>query len=315
MRVLLTGASGFLGRNFILRAPEDWRIVGVYNASPSFVEFAATHGNGRVTTVKCDLADAEQVADLSAQHGSSWDCCVYLAANVDLPGSVHDPIRDWRFHVGALLNLLSSASFKRFVFLSSGAVYDGLRGHVDPSRALSPTLPYAISKLASEHYIKTFRHRRSTLDSYSIVRFFGAYGPYETSSKIYTKLTRAFAFERQTDFTIYGSGENLIDAMYVDDAIAALQLVVTREHHDVTVDLCSGAPLSIEGLVTRAANAFGVGAVRILRRGESSENIHFRAEPSIFQSMYGWAPSVPLEVGLAKLAKHLAHNLEPRLAI
>ena len=55
-----------------------------------------------------------------------------------------------------------------------------------------------------------------------MVRFFGAYGPYEASHKIYTRLVRAFALESRNTYTIYGDGANLIDAMYVDDAIDAV---------------------------------------------------------------------------------------------
>ena len=71
--------------------------------------------------------------------------------------------------------------------MSSGAVYDGLRGAVSPATPVSPRLPYAISKLASEQYLRFFAEHRGTVDSYVNVRFFGAYGPYEAARKITTQ--------------------------------------------------------------------------------------------------------------------------------
>ena len=44
MRVLVTGASGFIGHNVLLRAPREWEIVAVYNSTPGLEEFVKAHG-------------------------------------------------------------------------------------------------------------------------------------------------------------------------------------------------------------------------------------------------------------------------------
>ena len=114
--------------------------------------------------------------------------------------------------------------------MSSGAVYDGLVGTVTPATPVAPRLPYAISKLASEHYVRFFAERRGTLGSYVNVRFFGAYGPYEAERKITTRWLRAMA-AGQREFVVRGDGKNLIDFMYVDDAVDGLLALVERARH------------------------------------------------------------------------------------
>jgi len=308
MDLLVTGASGFLGRNFLLRAPRDWRITALYRRDATFPKFVACLQRPNVAAVECDLADPAQVAGLVAKHGRDWESCLYLAAKVDIPWSVREPQQDLLVNTAPLLNLLDAIHVGRFVYFSSGAVYDGLQGEVGPRMNVTPTLPYAISKLACERYVEFYHRRRKSLDRYMVVRFFGAYGPYEASHKIYTRLVRAFAVEGQTTYTIYGDGRNLIDAMYVDDAADAIRRIVTGSHWNAVIDLASGHPVTIETLVREAANAFGVPHAHIQKEGIAHENIEFWASNREMRDWYGFDPQIPLAQGLPQLRDFLSRS-------
>ncbi len=171
---------------------------------------------------------------------------------------------------------------------------------------MAPTLPYAISKLASEQYIQAFVRHRGRPRRATIVRFFGAFGPYEPPRKLYTKLVRRFAIERNPAFTIIGDGENYIDAMYVNDAVHALHLILEAPPDEGvrTVDLGVGARETVNEVVLRAAHVFGI-EPQIEHTGDSPEYITFAIDPSVFARQYGFAPSVSLEEGFQRLAAHL----------
>jgi nucleoside-diphosphate-sugar epimerase len=139
----------------------------------------------------------------------------------------------------------------------------------------------------------------------TIIRFFGAYGPYEPARKIYTRLVRRFALERKPQFTVLGDGENYIDAMYVDDAIAALLAVLDQPAAGLdTMDFGLSHRETITQLVVRAAHTFGL-EPEIKYEGNSPEYIAFYIDPLPFYERYGVQPKVPLEVGLHRLAEHL----------
>src|SRR4029453_6016727 len=87
-------------------------------------------------------------------------------------------------------------------------------------------LPYAISKLASEEYIRFYADRRGAPANFINVRFFGAFGPYEPLRKITPRFLTAVG-RGDRDFTLRGDGRNLIDFMYVDDAVRGLLALVT----------------------------------------------------------------------------------------
>ncbi len=201
---------------------------------------------------------------------------------------------------------------RRLVYVSSGAVYDGWRGSVSPRCALSPSLPYAISKLASEGYV---RHlvQRGRVGSAVNVRFFGAYGPYEPPRKIYTRLVQRFGGERDARFVIRGDGRNRIDAMFIEDAVRALLQLLERTDaigNILTVDLHAGQSMQIIDLVRRAGEAFGLNA-EISFEGTVSEYNEFCSEDRTMFDQFGFLPLVSLGDGLHRLAAHLGYTIEP----
>jgi nucleoside-diphosphate-sugar epimerase len=296
MNVLLTGASGFIGRNVLLRAPRAWRITAVYHSQP-IEGFVHQHGLDFVTPVACDLTNPPAVDRLVASTGAV-DAVLYLAANGDPAASASRPAWDLHLNTVAPLTLLERLRGGRFVYISSGAVYDGLAGDVTPSTPVSPRLPYAISKLATEQYVRHFADERRTIDGYANVRFFGAYGPYEAPRKITTRWLRA-VLEGQRVFTIRGNGENLIDFMHVDDAVDALLRLTSASDFSGTVDLACGAPVTINAIVASMARACGAD-VRVAHEGHTEEYIRFRSADRTMRERFGFTPSVPFDEGIRR---------------
>ncbi len=301
MKVLLTGAAGFLGRNLLLLAPADWEIVALYRGGgEEFPNFVDGLDRERVTAVRCDLSNVEDVRQLSEKHGCEWESCIYLAAKVDIPWSVREPDQDLMANTIPLLNLLRQTRIGKLVYFSSGAVYDGCQGEAAPSTPVRPTLPYAISKLACERYVEAFASRKRTVARFLNVRFFGAYGPFEAPHKIYTRLIQSFCVDKQDSYTIYGDGQNLIDAMYVDDAVEAIRLMLTGEHWNDTVNLAGGHPVTVENLVRQVASAIHPGIVRIEKRGVAHESNQFWGSTKEMQETFGFAPQVALAAGIKR---------------
>jgi len=307
MRLLITGAAGFMGRNALLALPHSWQVAALYRpGNTDFLDFVESHQLHHIQPVACDLTDVCQVEQAVDQVGGRFDSCLALASNTSIPLSIEQPVKDLTTNTIGLIHLLQRCSFDHLVYLSSGAVYIGLTGLIGPSMALSPDLPYAISKLAAEQYIQAFVHHYHRPRRATIIRFFGAYGPYEPPRKLYTKLVRRFAFERNSRFTVIGDGENYIDAMYVDDAMQALLAVLTSlpEEEIRCIDLGIGSRETVNQVVTRAAHAFGI-EPRISHEGSTAEYIRFVIDPQSFAQAYHFTPTISLEEGFKRLASHL----------
>lgn len=303
MRVLVTGASGFIGRNVLLRAPREWDIVAVYHQAASLRAFVAAHHLDHVRVVQCDLANAESVRNLMTAAGGPIDAVLYLAANGDPAVSATAPLVDLHQNTVAPVTFLDQCHAGHVVYVSSGAVYDGLQGPVSPATPVSPRLPYAISKLATEQYLRYFCERRGSVGSFINVRFFGAYGPYEAVRKITTRWLSAVA-AGQREFAIRGTGENLIDFMYVDDAVDGFLALVKAAGARLTVDFASGTPVTVNQVVRAMAEVMGV-EITVRHEGHTEEFIEFRSVDATMRDRFGFAPSVSLSDGLRKLRAHL----------
>lgn len=304
MKVVVTGASGFIGRNVLLRAPREWAIFATYHSTPDLPSFVAEQKLTHVTPVRCNLLDERDVQALAATIGGRPDAMLYLAANGDPAASAERPRWDLERNTLAFVNTLEHCPAGHVVYVSSGAVYDGLSGAVSPATSVSPRLPYAISKLASEQYLQFFCERRGTVDSYVNVRFFGAYGPYEAPRKITTRWLQAMA-AGQRAFVVRGDGRNLIDFMYVDDAVDGFLALVKARGERRTVDFASGAPVSVNDIVRTMAEVLKAD-VTIRNEGHVAEYIEFRSTDTTMRDRFGVVPSVPFAAGLDRLKSFLA---------
>jgi nucleoside-diphosphate-sugar epimerase len=278
-------------------------VTALFHRTPLH-DFLVQHRLSHVRAMHCDLLSAADVRAVADAVGGRPDAVMYLAANGDPAASSAQPRWDLESNTTALVNFLEHCATDHLVYVSSGAVYDGLVGAVTPASEVSPRLPYAISKLASEQYIRFFSERRQSVGSYINVRFFGAYGPYEAERKITTRWLRAMS-AGQRDFVVRGDGKNLIDFMYVDDAVAGFLALLGARGTSMTVDFASGAPVSVDDVVQAMARALGV-SITVAHEGDVPEYIQFRSVDDTMRTRFGIRPSIPFVEGFQRFQRFFA---------
>lgn len=304
MKVAVTGASGFIGKNFVLNVPKQWETFGFYNFSLDFLDFIKKNRLEKVSPIKVNLTNESEVKKLKNKVGSDFDVVLYLASNSDPAYSVKQPASDLNSNVGGLINFFNNFKCKKLIYFSSGAVYDGLSGLVGPESKLNPKLPYAISKLTAEQYIKFFE-KKGNINGYSIIRFFGAFGPYEPKRKIYTNLINELHFKDKNEFTIRGNGKNYIDAMYINDTITGIFKMIEKGEGNNIFDFGSGNPLTINNLVTRVAKVFGKEKIKIKHKGSVPECNQFYMSNKIIEKEFSFFLKFTLEKGIKKFTQFL----------
>ena len=303
MKILLTGGLGFIGKNFLLHRPSDWQVFALDKTEDK--NFQKKIKNAKF--FKVELMDKNMVRIL-AKKMPNFDVCLHLAANGDPALSVADPLWDLRSTTETLINVGVNFDIKKLIYLSSGAVYDGSRGLISKRTVVNPLLPYAISHLAAENYCQYFQ-KSGKIKEYLIIRFFGAYGPYEPSRKIYTNLVKAFGVKKQREFIIRGNGKNLIDAMFIEDAVKGIVAAISSKKTNLTVDFCKGDHPTVNQLVQGAASVFNI-KVGIKHHGQVPEYNQFYASPKEFEKLFGFRPEISFDEGLKKLEEWIRSNKE-----
>lgn len=224
-RVVVTGGAGFVGSHLVDRlVDEAWEVLVLDDLSSGRVSrLASARRRGSVSVHKIDIRSPGLVDALSR---FSPDLVFHLAAQTSVAVSMENTRLDADVNITGSLNLMEAsqvARVQRLVFTSTGGALFGRRAHL-PAREGTPRRPdspYGISKKVVEDYLGFWRRSRG-LD-YAVVRPANIYGPRQDPSGeagVVAVFTRACLDRRRP--TVFGSGTDTRDYVYVEDVVDAL---------------------------------------------------------------------------------------------
>ena len=297
MNFLITGGTGFIGAALAnalvagghhVRALDDLSAGGERDVLDS-----------RVLFTRGDVRDIPKLWTLL----NGVDCVCHLAARVSVPESVLYPVEYNDVNAGGTVSLMAAvrdAGVKRVVFASSGAIYgEQPRQPIAESSALNPQTPYAVSKLAAEHYVLAIGElwKIETV----ILRIFNAYGPGQPLPPSHAPVIPRYL--RQVisggSLVVFGGGEQTRDFVYIDDVVHAVSAAAQQPKLNRTVlNVGSGRETSIAQLVTAIEEVTGRDAHRINRAVESAGVSRLVADVSRAGEVLSWTPAVDLRTGL-----------------
>lgn len=218
---LITGIAGFIGSS-LARAllGQGHQVRGVDNFATGKRE------NIQEILDRIDFRDAD-LLDLDSMHKAcaGVDFVLHQAAIPSVPKSVLDPLGSNRANVDGTVNLLvaaRNAKVKRVVYAASSSAYgDTPTLPKQENMRPDPISPYAVAKLASEHYMVSF-YRCYQIETVAL-RYFNVFGPRQDPSSPYSGVLAKFItlMLRGEQPTINGDGEQSRDFTYIDNVVSA----------------------------------------------------------------------------------------------
>jgi UDP-glucose 4-epimerase len=312
LRVLVTGAAGFIGSHLVDRLLADGEdVVGVDDLSSGKLSnlIDARHTRmGKFTFQRLDITSTA-VGDLVKRVKP--EVVFHLAAQVDVRKSVEDPLHDAHINVLGTLNLLQAAAdagTAKVVFTSSGGC---IYGEPDESRLpvtedqiflpeAMPESPYGVSKKITHDYLRYYRTVKD-LD-FTALALANVYGPrQEPASEVGLEGQVVAIFCRKMlagrPCTIYGDGTQTRDFVFVEDVVSAF--VAAREGASgELVNIGSGRELSVNELYARLAELTGARLEPVHAGARPGELQRIYVDPSKAAAMLGWRPTTELDEGL-----------------
>ena len=246
-RVLVTGGSGFIGRQFVAGLSAAGVHVRVVDLKP--------HPDPTVDIVQGDIADSGVIA---AAFDGGFDAVVHLAAVTSVLKSVEHPEETYRTNVAGTHRVLEgarTAGVKALVFSSTNAVTGPMEAPAITERAtLRPLTPYGATKAAGEMLMSAYTA------SYGVrctcLRLTNVYGPgMQAKDSIVARLMRGIRLG--TTFEIYGDGRQVRDYVHVHDVLAAARLALADPSWHGPVVIGAGKSLSVLEVVDEVRRVTG----------------------------------------------------------
>lgn len=301
MRFLVTGGAGFIGRALANRLVRDGQEVLVLD------DLSAGEADALDPAVLFTRGDVNDVPKLWTLL-QDVDCVFHLAARVSVPQSILYPREYNAVNVGGTVSVMEAmrdAGVRRVVLTSSGAVYgEQAVQPVHEALTVHPDSAYAVSKLASEHYV----HAIGALWGIETVclRIFNAYGPDQRVPASHWPVVPRFLSQAMGggSLVVYGSGDQTRDYVYIDDVVAALLSASTAQDvNRLTMNVGSGKETSVTELVAAVERVTGTQA-HVLRNPQQLGGVsRLCADISLARQRLGYGPPMALEDGLRLVAR------------
>jgi len=253
MRVLITGANGFLGRNLIRYLEQfDYELVltdlspGLFTTTPSWTNNWTIH--------YCDL---ESNFDHIQKLIKGVDVVIHLANRARIQPSWSDYESYYNMNITGsqrLFDLSQKNDVKKFIYISSSSVYGNNGTQIQKETdILMPSNPYALSKMAAEFALKIQKQKGST--ELVIVRPFTMYGDFMDfgpNALVISKFINAW--EKNQPLIIEGSGNQKRDFLHSSDAVIGLKIILDKSVDEDIFNLGSGKSVSVQQLANAVSN-------------------------------------------------------------
>ena len=300
MRILVTGAAGFIGSHLtrsLLASGHE--VVGLDDLSTGF-ESNLPPAQTSWRFLRGDIRDDRVCREATA----GADAIVHLAGRNSVPRSIDDPRSAYEVNVLGSLKLLDAAreqGVKRVVYASSSSVYGD-----DPtlpkreSQVLRPLSPYAASKAALEQ-TATVWARVWGLHTVGL-RFFNVFGARQNPEGPYAAVVPCFlraAFEGRQP-TIHGDGTVSRDFTHVSNVIHAIGLALrsSRVPPGEVLNVACGARVTVRQLWEAIACETGATTPPVFGPSRAGDMPHSQADISRARELLGYSPVTPFHEGI-----------------
>jgi dTDP-glucose 4,6-dehydratase len=316
VRILVTGAAGFIGSNFVHywleRHPDD-ELVAL-----DLLTYAGNRANlagveDRITFVEGDIADLELGRRLFKDH--ELDVVVNFAAESHNSLAVVDPGRFFRTNVIGTQTLLEAAreagALRRFHHVSTCEVYGDLPLDTDDvfteDSPYLPRTPYNASKAGADHAVRAY-HETYGLPI-TITNCSNNYGPYQFPEKVIPLFVTNALDDRE--LPMYASTQNKREWLHVRDHCRAIELVLGSDRVGETYNVGSGLEASIEEIADLVIQLTGKPeSLKTIVPDRPGHDRRYLLDSSKLRRELGWAPEISWEDGLRQTVEWYAAHRE-----
>ncbi len=306
MRILVTGAAGFIGSHLVdtlVNLGHD--VVGLDNFDGSY-DIRAKERNLQMALsrpqfsfVRGDILDGDTLTEILRKR--EIEIVVHLAAKTGVRSSIGDPLGYHRTNVLGTVNVLEAArvfGITRIIYASSSSVYGNNRKtpFSEDDSVDHPVSPYAASKRAGEVICRNY-HSMYGLNIYAL-RFFTVYGPRQRPDMAIHKFTRLIL--NGCKIPVFGEGNLRRDFTFIDDIIQGVTNSVERVRGFELINLGESTTISVSRLIEVIEAGLSKRAVIELLPIQEGDVDETYADITKARRLIDYQPKVGIEEGVRR---------------
>ena len=302
MRYLVTGGAGFIGSHLVEHLVGEGHNVVVLDDFSTGKRENLDGLLDRIELIEGTVTDSATCA--RACRGV--DFVLHQAALASVPRSIRDPLATHHANVTGTLNVLlaaKEANVRRVVYAASSSAYGNtieLPKH--EGMVPRPLSPYAVSKLAGEHYCRAL-HASFGIEAVAL-RYFNIFGPRQDPTSQYAAVVPKFIVAAQSGEgpVIFGDGEQTRDFTFVANAVRAnmLACIAPTAACGEVFNVGCGARISVNELWQRIATLVGCDAQAHYVPARAGDVRDSLASLERSQLRLGYTPAVTIDEGLRR---------------
>jgi dTDP-glucose 4,6-dehydratase len=329
-RFLVTGGAGFIGsavaRHLIQETSHQLLVVDKLTYAGNLESLSPVSHDPRFSFVQADIADAPRMRELMDNFRP--DVVMHLAAESHVDRSIDSPGDFIQTNVVGTFVLLQSAlghwrklaagdaARFRFHHISTDEVFGSLgpEGLFTEDSPYRPNSPYAASKAASDHLVRTWRHTYGL--PVLISNCSNNYGPYHFPEKL-IPLMILNALEGKS-LPVYGAGENIRDWLFVEDHARALVLIAEKGNVGESYNVGGNGEktnIAVVCEICRLVDQFAPDPVigpreRLITfvADRPGHDLRYAIDAAKIRRELGWQPRESFETGLRKTVEWYLTN-------
>lgn len=316
MKILVTGAAGFIGSNFVFhmrKAHPEYDIIALDSLTyaGNLETLAPVMEEDHFTFVRCDITDREGVRKVFEEHHP--DVVVNFAAESHVDRSIEDPgvfLRTNILGTQVLMDACWEFGIQRFHQVGTDEVYGDLpldRPDLffTEDLPLQASSPYSASK-ASADLLAMAYHRTYGLPV-TISRCSNNYGPYQFPEKLIPLMIANALADKP--LPVYGTGENVRDWLYVEDHCRAIDMILENGKVGEVYNIGGHNERSNLDVVKTILKQLGKPESLITFVGDrKGHDLRYAIDPSKIHGELGWLPETKFDDGIRQTIDWYLNN-------
>ena len=316
MKILVTGAAGFIGSNFVFhmrKAHPEYDIIALDSLTyaGNLETLAPVMEEDHFTFVRCDITDRDGVRKVFEEHHP--DVVVNFAAESHVDRSIEDPgvfLRTNILGTQVLMDACREFGIQRFHQVGTDEVYGDLpldRPDLffTEDLPLQASSPYSASK-ASADLLAMAYHRTYGLPV-TISRCSNNYGPYQFPEKLIPLMIANALADKP--LPVYGTGENVRDWLYVEDHCRAIDMILEKGKVGEVYNIGGHNERSNLDVVKTILKQLGKPESLITFVGDrKGHDLRYAIDPSKIHGELGWLPETQFDDGIRQTIDWYLNN-------